>query len=231
MRRPAGRVVVGGAVAVAVAVAAAVALAGAGGGERRAPVVRTAGAGGMVPIRVVGGSSSPAPRACRVRRVAERLRAFSAAFSAGRVGEAVRSFAAEPAFQWYSMGDNRRGELRIPQERMVAIYDRSRLRAYFARRVRQDEHLRPIAIRVGRYDRFRRRLGLEIVGVRTADDLAGLGVTTDRARGKGSIDCRSGRIQVLSLGMAYGAEVHGYFCGWRRNDPVPAAILACGPRR
>lgn len=214
-----------GAVAVAVAVALA------GGGEPRAPVVRTAEAGGMVPIRVVGGSSSPAPRACRVRRIAERLRAFSAAFSAGRAREAVRPFAAEPAFAWYSMGSNRRGELRIPKERVDAIYDRSRLRAYFARRVRQDERLRPIAIRVERYDRFRQRRGLEIVGVRTADDLAGLGVTTDRARGKGSIDCRSGRIEMLSLGMGYGAEVHGYFCGWRRNDPVPAAILACGPRR
>jgi hypothetical protein len=203
-----------------VAVAAATAL----GSAAQSPPVDP-----VPPIEVVRDGTWQARPACRVRGVAASLRAFTEGLSRGRVRDAVRPFAREPAFQWYSMAANRPGELRVPPERAAAVYARPKLADHFRTRVEQHERLRLIAVLVHDLDRSRRRIGFELVAQREADDLAAAGADSGRAQGKGSVDCRSGRIAVLSLGMAHPGRTHGH-CGWRPDEPLPAAILACSDR-
>ena len=187
------------------------------------------------PIEVVRDGRWRSVPACRVRGIAERLRAFSTALSRGDADRATRPFAGEPRFQWYLMAANREGELRVPSDRQriaPTIYVRSDLGPYFASRIQQHERLRIIAVRVNYFDRRRQRAGFELVAERYADDLEALGVNSGRAQGKGDLDCRSGRITILSLGMAYPRQTHGY-CGWKPADTIPRKILACvaEPRR
>ena len=181
------------------------------------------------PIEVVRKETWRSPAACRVLGVASRLRSFGLAVTHRQVAQAVDSFATGRKYQWYSMTTNREGELEAPRSRHVSIRKRRNLRPYFERRSAHAERIRLIAVQVQFYERRKQRVGFELVARRDADDLAAQGVTSHIAQGKGEVDCLSGRLAALSLGMAYGGSVHGY-CGWSPQAEVPSTVLACSRR-
>lgn len=171
-------------------------------------------------VVVVGPDHADAPPGCTVHAVALALGRHSAALSGGDVRAAVREFAAEPAFQWYSATASR-GRRRPPIH--TVVYNAGRLRSHLARRVRQREQLAFTVVRVG-YMADRERSDFEVSGTRTARDLRRAGARARQLFGKGSVGCADGRVAVLSL--ATNARALGVPCPGAvpRSD---GAIIAC----
>jgi hypothetical protein len=178
------------------------------------------------PIEVVDTDDPASPPSCRLLAVTRRLRAFSTALTAGRAARAAQSFASAARFSWYSVAANRRGELQIPPERQEVIRDRGQLRAYFQARGRQHESLRITAL-AATFNAEHDRTDFLFTARRRADDLRVFGIDTERAQGKGAIDCRTGKLMVLSLAMSY---VPQELCHNDTREATKRVIVACSQR-
>jgi hypothetical protein len=144
----------------------------------------------LLGVVLVAPSSAGAKRFCHQSMVESTVGSFIRSFNAGDAAAAVRRWAPEPAFEWYSTDR--------PGERFNAdARDRATLAAYFEARIARHERLRRTVFRVALDPR--RRLG-HFHGVlrRSADDL--------RARiysYKGAVDCSSGRPLLIVWSMAW----------------------------
>jgi hypothetical protein len=175
------------------------------------------------PVDVVDARDADHPAGCKVRAVAETVRDLFA--HAGRdAGAAVRFLAPDDAFRWYSVGDNRPGELTVPANRNTTLTTRAQVRRHFAARMRKRERLQLRAISVAVADDGS-RASIVLTGRRRASDLRDRGIRTTRISAKGAIDCASGGVMVVSMSMRYGGD--GRVC---RKDPVKRRIIACSER-
>jgi len=108
------------------------------------------------------------------------------------VDRADKTFAREPAFEWYSTT--------APGSRLnAAAYDRTTLRAYFRGRIARHERLRLTRL-TARYERRRNITNFQGTIARTADDLR-----TTAYRFKGAAAC-STQTRVIVWSMASGGE-------------------------
>jgi hypothetical protein len=129
--------------------------------------------------------------AATTRRIVRR---FTHAVTDGNADRANKTFASEPAFEWYSTT--------APGARLNAVArDRTTLLGYFRDRIARHERLRLTRL-TARYERRRNITNFHGTLARSADDLA-----TATHRFKGAATCR-GRTRMIVWSMASGGENH-----------------------
>lgn len=120
------------------------------------------------------------------------VRRFTQAASNGNADRADKTFAREPAFEWYSTT--------APGARFnAAARDRTTLRAYLGGRIARHERLRLTRL-TARYERRRNITNFYGTLARTADDLK-----TTTHRFKGAAACAR-QTQIIVWSMASGGE-------------------------
>jgi hypothetical protein len=180
------------------------------------------------PIEVTRDDGS-LPRGCGLRDVARRLADFEHAVNTGDAAAAAAFVAPEPQFQWY-WSTLVSGSATL---RNHAFQQPDDLASYFARRSRQRERLRPLAVQV---NRIAPRSWFPDV----ADTIAGFNHHLERAAGdihpsrrarnrvafsKGGLNCRTGKLVAwgMNLDIARRPRDFGRLC----PPPARAAVVAC----
>ena len=150
---------------------------------------RVAAASQTVTLNLPGNAGTGAHPRCDSVTTMRLVRRFTRALTTGDRPAADRSFAREPAFQWYSTG--------APGARLrAASHNRRTLRAYLRRRVEQHERLR-LQLLTARYE-IRRDLGnFHGTLVRSADDLQPTSYGF-----KGAATCARGQARIIVWSMA-----------------------------
>ena len=147
-----------------------------------------AGVGPAAPSASAG-AAQLAQTGCTADAGQALVRTFAARYSAGRVKAALRVWAKEPLFQWFSSGG--------PQQRAGAeAHKRGTLRAYFRKRARAREQLSLTVLGAG-YDPARRIVNFGGELVRSADDHE----STTPVPFKGAAACKSGRLLLIVWSM------------------------------
>lgn len=159
--------------------------------------------------------TSRGPDYCHPENVGSLVANFFAAVNGGEADRVTDSFTSE--LGWYSVteGNPRNGG------RHFVAYEPSKLRTYFEDRVSHNERMYLIEIDVA-YERAGNLGHVAYSLLRSGDDLTEYAA---EAGGKGAIDCKSGRIEVWSMGQGPKPQPIGDLCP---GEPDPPQIaIAC----
>lgn len=137
--------------------------------------------------------SSPASASCTLNDVAADLQSIFESLS--RPGPTVEElFAPEPDFVWFSLNPPPALKEQLPR---VSIHDPEKLEPYFQKRARFNQRLAPSEAVISLSER-RASAGVSISGTFRANDVAGNDLYFG---GKAVLDCATGVIEVMSLGV------------------------------
>jgi hypothetical protein len=166
------------------------------------------------------------PRHCRPRQVALLVHRSLVAFNAGDTREIARLVNPENG-GWYSVTE----QTRLGRRHFVTS-DQQDLLRYVERRHAERDRMALSELAVGDLRRSptapdARIVDIELALRRTANDLRQLGIRTDRATGKGAVDCDTRQIVVWSIGMTRRVRREPSPGCPRPAERTPGAILVC----
>jgi hypothetical protein len=190
------------------------------------------------------------PRACGVRRTAERVLAFEAAFNRGDA-EALDSLVADAGhFQWYAVADGGTrgdggygGEGKTSAREVSPPDEREKVLRQLVERQQRGERMQFLEIQVSR---ARPRewfpgidqdvAAIEFTIKRDGPDIAALGGDNRLGGGKGGFGCSDGRLLALATGVQLARApdpASQWLCrtGRRQRDRVrpakPRRVVTC----
>jgi hypothetical protein len=128
---------------------------------------------------------------CTATSVRKGVHDFYRDLSEGQIGDAMAQVAPRADFEWYDVGTDGSPGNRLPR----AAMERATLSGYLARRASADEtwSLRSLTFNGRRASDNTGHFQMTLL--RTAADIEG----QQTFRGKGALDCSSGRIMVISI--------------------------------
>lgn len=185
------------------------------------------------PVRDAGAPAPTPASGCTPEAAAQAVDRYFDALERGNWKEVEASIAPHRDFQWYSVTDSVRGQVR----RHFSARNPQALLRYLRRRYRQRERLRLLELKARLLpprswfpDVDETIVGLEYAVRRTADDLpVGKGVNST-ATGKGGLICNGGRLIVWSMGLERNAAsaVRGFICPRARRDRGVRRVCGAG---
>jgi len=136
-------------------------------------------------------AASGVPAACTARGTPALVRRFFRALGAGRVDQLDPFFAPAGRFQWYSNSVP-------PGRRLDDATDRASLLGYLRHRQARHERIAVVAVDDIGYRDSDRTAHFAMLLRRRADDLPG---GPQPLGGNGAVDCDSGRLMVVGIGL------------------------------